>query len=319
MKKQRKVALKPGELQTYLIAMQSRLSSEDAIRLAFSRSDQILKELEGGRALEDILDFSQTDSMEKLAGRLMGILSLEQALHFAMLLKKKTSAHVMELVKKSFYPLFLLAFSSALLFFFIEKVQPALSGFGSGSTSSNQPVLTLFLAFLCAFWILLAAAFLIFGLAYVQSGKNPALLYEIWKLPFFQYLHSIQLAAFLMACLKGAISSYQADQICKSLKELPFLHVLSRCSASFENRQDAGRKIHALLPESFWSCYHLGQRQDSLEEMMENWIMLADQKLVVMVKGFVQALSLFSYFSVGILVISLYQAMLAPMDMMMMF
>lgn len=132
-------------MDLFCLLLKSGLTFPDALSLSFQSHAEIEKRLEQGIPFSRIVRSQKERNMKQL-GVLMEIFDLSLALEFHEQLRKARKTLHGTLLKKSGYPLFLMAFASGLVCFFADSILPSLLGEGGSSSLSLLNLLKLVLA-----------------------------------------------------------------------------------------------------------------------------------------------------------------------------
>lgn len=279
--------------------------------LCFQDGEKIVKELEQGRNLHEVL-FASSDPKLKQIGSLCEFLDLEQALAVHEQLEKASDSLGKMLLKKCLYPLFLFLFSYGLLRFFENSILPSMMSYGAedlsfliGLIKSADHILLILLAGI--------------GLLYALQKTSAAFSCRLCeKLPFLAGMQTLSLARIFHAFCKSGLSSKETLErmaAISSPKETAFragnwLKKIQR-GASLE---ECIQRTPSLDPD-FGSFVSSGLLSDRLPEMLEIYAEYQQKKLEEQVKKAALFMEMVSYGCVASTAMVVYQMMLVPLNM----
>lgn len=290
------------------------LSTKDMIVISFKAHEQMLKGLEEGQSLGSLL----ADHAPKagILSVLMQAMKLKDALKVYDNMEKSSARLWSTLAKNAAYPMFLYVFSYGMLVFFSTAILPSMQVYGSDS--------------MALFWISwlknlfgitnLALVVLTFCVLYILLAKKPPrkLFVLLCRLPVFSRLYSCQFAALFSALLSAGLSSEEVISLleqCKSIKSVQFY--VPALHAGLLKGKDLYTALAAVdgLDASLLYFVKTGLYTSRTAPMLTLYFEQSLQKLEETIKKLSLSIQLFSYTAVGFLVITVYQVMLMPLNM----
>lgn len=279
--------------------------------LCFTEGESIVKELEKGRSLHQVL-FDQKDAELRQIGKLCEFLDLETALVVQEKLQKANAGLEKKLLKKGLYPLFLFLFSYVLLRFFESSILPSMMSYGAEDLTF---LIHLIKTIDHGIMIVLTAA----ALLWLAQKSSPAFSCRLCeRLPFLAGMQTLALARIFQAFCESGLSSRETLKRIAEMDDCPAVACRAR---EWLKKMEQGvsleeclKKTASLDPafESFVSC---GLLSSSLPHMLEIYAEYEQKKLEEQVKKAALFLEMLSYACVGATAMVVYQMMLVPLNM----
>lgn len=312
--------IRPDEISDFVLMSQSGLGFRDSAVLSFKNHEQILAGLEDGRDLKDLLTEKQKGKFFERLRDLLEFCSLSEALRGVLLLEKGSSKLFRMLGAQACYPLFLMFFSWILLWFFTLEILPALSVYAQ---ESDFILLYLLLAAFTLIWsvILLLAVLLILsakGRGGIRKVSASLLVKGVSRFPLFQKIQGYSLAALLEFLLSGGLSGREALTL---LSEMKSAGMICDHARTWISEMEQGSRLEECLKEDslidpvFLTFFQVGMESGKTVMLLKSYqkqTLLQIEKSVRKISVWIQCLS---YGCVGALCISVYQVMLAPLNM----
>lgn len=302
------------EMDLFCLLLKSGLTFPDALSLSFQSHAEIEKRLEQGIPFSQIVRSQKERNMKQL-GVLMEIFDLSLALEFHEQLRKARKTLHGTLLKKSGYPLFLMAFASGLVCFFADSILPSLLGEGG---SSYLSLLNLLKLVSLLFWIAVFIGVVAVGwmITFPQAASRISPL--LFSIPLLKTFSSMECAVVFECVQKASLSTRQASRLIQESGCFPFAQILWQ---SWIREIEAGKSLEACirrerrLEDRFIRFFEIGLETSRMEEMMQAYqqgrLLLFEKQL----SQFSRYLLYAAYGFVGILAISVYQIMLEPLSM----
>lgn len=295
--------------------IQSGLKTREAIELTFSQADRILTLLEEGIPFEDILTGNRKGRFFEMLGDLLAFCELPEALKQALALEKGSSGLLDTLLKNSIYPLFLLIFSWLLLWFFDLMILPSMQVYSEGSDFLVVDLLLVFFTALLAGLLLLGIGWL----TYQREWPFFSILHRrMNRILFLQKVHALQISLLLRSLLEAGLSGGRSLRLLRKMKSA---RRYGRWAGVWEKKMEEGTSfLQAVMEQEeldplFKRTMQIGVESGRLPWMLENYASLVQKQLEQKVRKLSVVIQCLSYGCVGTLCLSVYQIMLAPLNM----
>lgn len=255
--------------------------------------------------------------------QLTEIFSLQHCLQFSLNIIKFDKDLKQSLLKALTYPLILYSFTYGLMIFFIIILFPALNS-----------ILMLFDLDLTLIFILqtiLRSLFVVLSLfnlgiivtlLLLRKNENKKLFYLLIKtkrhLSLFKNIYTFQFSYYINELYKQGMSTKQALLLIKNASTSPTLMWLSTLvTYELEEGKPFEESIQLdIFDSQFISLLQLGSKTNQLLELLTTY--LYSQRILILnqVSKAGNALKSFTYLFLGLLIIVMYQILLAPMSLM---
>lgn len=255
--------------------------------------------------------------------QLTEIFSLQHCLQFSLNIIKFDKDLKQSLLKALTYPLILYSFTYGLMMFFIIILFPALNS-----------ILMLFDLDLTLIFILqtiLRSLFVVLSLfnlgiivtlLLLRENENKKLFYLLIKtkrhLSLFKNIYTFQFSYYINELYKQGMSTKQALLLIKNASTSPTLMWLSTLvTYELEEGKPFEESIQLdIFDSQFISLLQLGSKTNQLLELLTTY--LYSQRILILnqVSKAGNALKSFTYLFLGLLIIVMYQILLAPMSLM---
>lgn len=312
--------IRPQEISDFVLMSESGLSFRDCAVLSFKHHEQILYELENGKNLKDILTDKQKGRFFERLRDLLGFCSLRDALNGVLHLEKGSSKLFRTLAAQACYPLFLMFFSWILLWFFTLEILPALSVYAE---DSDFLLLYILLGAFTLIWAVILIAALLLGLSSKGKGcfktiSSSLLIKAAFRFALFQKIQGYSLAAILEFLLSSGLSGRKALIL---LSEMKAAGLISLHAKNWMAKMEKGSRLEECLKEDrmidpvFLTFLQVGMESGKTALLLKNYqkqTLIQIEKSIKKISLWIQCLS---YGCVGALCISVYQVMLAPLNM----
>lgn len=278
------------------------------LKLSFPYSDQIIAELNQGRALSQIFLEHSNDSLFHLLHILSGHMSFEQALDCANVIEESSKKRKQKFVIQIAYPLFLFLFSYALILFFSNSIVPSMMTYAENSSFVIIDVLSVLYTFILLFFIVMFLLFIfrkrikklnqIFSSIYYVKVYQSLLFSYIWK-----SLLSNGLATF--ECFRVMEDIPETKDLAQSLNDC-----LARGSSLLQAISDTFKDLNL-----FYQFIETGMASSNLIHLLDIYDQRQEKEMDFILKKISKFIQLFSYLCVAIVVFVFYQVMLLPLNM----
>lgn len=298
------------EIEQFAMLMNQGLPLDTLIHLTFKKDEEIITYLKEGMSLQEIFTLNQKKLYFKYLRILSGKLNLSDALDCVNKIEKSSNTFFETLLKKISYPFFLLIFTFFMILFFSDYVLVQMKDY-----ISNRMVFVfihlLKWGFGFAILSMIFYLFLYYVLFYKYNSKMKCpfrLMKKMISLQFvcmYQALDksytSTQEILETLACMDFSVVGKVSNEILVYLKhgkslEESFLEI-EVFDSDFKKML-----IYALTSNQMHVFFDLYMKKCSLD-------------LEKSVKKISTGIQLFSYMSIGILVLIVYQIMMMPLNM----
>lgn len=293
--------------------LESGLPFSDCISLSFQNGHNILDRLEKGASFGAIVKEQKGARMKQL-GTLMELFDLQRALEFDSKLLQARKSTYGTLFQKSGYPLFIMAFATALIWFFSCSIVPAMAGEGGGSNM----ILSLLQIASLLFWSVIVCALAMIGwmifLPSLSSGAGRLL----FRLSWLRYLCSMECAVLFECAHQAGMSTRQISHLVEESRSFPFCRILfQKWSRQIEKGVSLNTCIlkDRRLDSLFVRFFEIGLSGSRIEQMMHAYQKSSTLVFERQLSHISSTLLYTAYGFVGVLALSLYQIMLEPLEM----
>lgn len=282
--------------------------------------EMIQKELEQGRRFEDFLDLKKHNSFNQALCFFMDITALDVAIQSAYEydeLKRKTKSNW---IKEISYPLFVLFFALAVFFLFEIKIYPQLSIFGDDTSFQLHKILSFFIftLFICFIIFIFIIMILIF-LKYNQTNYFEKFYRNVFsKIKLVKKYVTYDYALFSAILIKQGFSTKQVFESLLTLKSNQLLsYDLNDMIEEFEKGIEMIEIIlnQVNFDEVFKKYFKIGYYSGNLENTMQDYCSHQQKEFLFLVKKATIFISASSYLFIMLLVVSIYQLLLTPLNM----
>ena len=299
------------EVEQFEKLIDSGISIDVLIHLVFKKDDEILNELKNGKNFVDLFCQGQKKLYFKYLKILSLKLNLKEALSCIEQIEKNSSQELEKMIKKIAYPFFLLVFAFFMILFFSNYVLVQMNDYIENGSVFVLMKLLKYAFGLSIFGICLYS--LVIYLVFYRFHKNWSyfgfsLLKKMLSLQFVCIFQSLEKTSIstqeileTMACMDFSIVGLIAQKIVDSLKKG---ETLETCFLQSRLLDADLKKIirYALL-------------SNKLCVFLDVYIKKCTLDLEKKLKKISTSIQLFSYISIGILVLVVYQIMMMPLNM----
>lgn len=293
---------------------QGGLKSLQAIELSFAGRSQIKARLCKGESLSDILCRGRKEAYFQNLHQLSNVFDLPKAVQICSNLEKGSADLYRQLLKESVYPLFLMAAAWAVNTFFIQMVLPSLSVYGD----SDFGLIYLLQNGLNLVWLLLLGLTLLWF--WVYWLHLPAFRLKGWfeSVGVVARIHTSQLSLLMEELQKNGMNTKDSLQVIAALKKQPFC---SRTARQWHRQMKKGISLEECIRrqsslDPAWIPFFLcGLESGQMGTLLEGYRKQTQASLIKSFKKGALYIQLFSYSTIGVLVLTVYQGMLSPLNM----
>ena len=301
------------EMEIFSLLHQNGLPFLDNVELSFTQKEAIVAALNQGESFSTLIQKQKAKRMKQL-GTLLNYFALDEAIVYDGKLRQARETLLKKLFHHSIYPLFLMTFSTGLVWFFSQTILPAFGEF----QSSDSRLLDCLGWFTTLFWIGILLFSLFLGSLFVLDGSKNQTTNFLFQIPLVKIVASMECAALLECTQKSSLSP---------LEPLSFMEINKRfpCGSLFAKRWHyqlkQGKSLaqciaadHRLDP-TFQRFFSIGVQGSTMSHMMAAYQKSALLILEKKVKHLSNWLLYLAYGCVGILAACVYQIMLEPLTM----
>lgn len=282
---------------------------------------EIKEHLEQGEQAETFIANYFPKSIRSLFAFHLRFLSFEKALSISLDNLQFTKSLKDKLVKTLFYPLLLSLLSwlgmACFAIFLIPVLSTSLRGLGGDIAWMSGMRALILLLFNCS---LLFVAFLLIGVFYFKNNRRQVygfiLLSKFKKNNLLEEISSYQFIHYLCLCLQNGCSSLQSIALIREQKFYPLLSFIC-----YHLHQDflAGKEVteiinNPFLDEGLSYFFQIAMHSNEVSKTLLSYCNFKEEKWNHELKKITILLQLFSYGLISIIVISIYQVLLAPLQ-----
>lgn len=298
------------EINQFLTLMNHGLSISFMVDIIFKDSDQILKELENGKKLNDVL-FSEDSSYFQHIRILNEVLSMKDSIECANSLEKSSKGNLDLFLKDTIYPIFIFFFSFFMILFFSNFIVPSMSIYAGNDHS------LFFLSILkIVFEILIVC--ICFSLCIFLILKYKHKLYVLYPIEIYRCYNCLQFSIILKSLLEKGLSTKDCFEMMERMHHSESIYILSKY---IKSKLQQGYSFDLIFKESnyfdvsFQKFFKIGLQNGSLSIMLDIYIEKSRKEIQQSIKKISRWIQIVSYGSVACLVITVYQIMLLPLNM----
>lgn len=298
------------EIEQFQLLQNQGVPMETLIHLVFKKDDEILEELKAGNRLIDVFCRGQKKLYFKYLKILSYKMNLKEAIECVSQIEKSSNVFFEKLLKKIAYPFFLLVFAYFMICFFSDFVLVQMKDY-----ISNHFVLILIQALKFLFGTSILCILLYLGLYYVFFYKYDARL----KCPFSLMKKMISLQ---FVCMYQALEkSYSSTQEVLETLALMDFSIVGIVSNEILEQLKKGNTLEAsflstsIFDPTFKKMIQFALNGNRISLFFDLYIKKCRLDLEKSVKKLSNGIQLFSYISIGILVVVVYQIMMMPLNM----
>lgn len=291
--------------------------------LSFLKKDdtRVKEALESGVSIQDIFLSHHKGRFYMHFAFFLEVSSLADAIESALHMMSFEKGIKKKLVKQCTYPLFLLVFSFIILIFFSRFIIPQM--LNSFDAKDDFALLISLLSLLQYVFYFLLGIVLCFACFFLYGSFQP-LKQSVWlyqhhqRVPLLKDIISYQLAGYLYELEAKGISTKAAFHYLLHLKETSILHHFMK---DIIFALESGAQLHdvldqsTLLSSSFKQMFYIGAHNDNICEMMELFMKQQELYWEKLIKKAGASIQCLAYVFIACMVLSVYQIMLIPLQM----
>lgn len=298
------------EIEQFQLLQNQGVPFDTLVHLVFKKDDEILNELKLGNCLMDLFCRNQKKLYFKYLKILGSKMNLKEAIECVSQIEKSSNVFFEQLLKKIAYPFFLLVFAYFMICFFSDFVLVQMKDY----ISSNS-VLILIQVLKVLFGTSILSILLYLGLYYLFFYKYDARL----KCPFSLMKKMISLQ---FVCMYQALEkTYSSTQEVLETLSLMDFSIVGMVSNEILDQLKKGNTLEEcflvihVFDASFKKMIQYALNGNRISIFFDLYIKKCRFDLETSIKKLSNGIQLFSYISIGILVVVVYQIMMMPMNM----
>lgn len=298
------------EIEQFQLLQNHGVPFDTLVHLVFKKDDEILNELKLGNCLMDLFCRNQKKLYFKYLKILASKMNLKEAIECVSQIEKSSNVFFEQLLKKIAYPFFLLVFAYFMICFFSDFVLVQMKDY----ISSNS-VLILIQVLKVLFGTSILSILLYLGLYYLFFYKYDARL----KCPFSLMKKMISLQ---FVCMYQALEkTYSSTQEVLETLSLMDFSIVGMVSNEILDQLKKGNTLEEcflvihVFDASFKKMIQYALNGNRISIFFDLYIKKCRFDLETSIKKLSNGIQLFSYISIGILVVVVYQIMMMPMNM----
>lgn len=298
------------EIEQFQLLQNQGVPFDTLVHLVFKKDDEILNELKFGNRLIDVFCRGQKKLYFKYLKILANKMNLKEAIECVSQIEKSSNVFFEKLLKKIAYPFFLLVFAYFMICFFSDFVLVQMQDY-----ISNHFVLILIQVLKVLFGASILSILLYLGLYYLFFYKYDVRL----KCPFSLMKKMISLQ---FVCMYQALEkSYSSTQEVLETLALMDFSIVGMVSNEILKQLKKGNTLEAcflgidVFDASFKKMIKYALSGNRLSIFFDLYVKKCRLDLEKSVKKLSNGIQIFSYISIGILVVVVYQIMMMPLNM----
>lgn len=298
------------EIEQFAMLMNQGLPLDTLIHLTFKKDEEIITYLKEGMSLQEIFTRNQKKLYFKYLRILSGKLNLSDALDCVNKIEKSSNTFFETLLKKISYPFFLLIFTFFMILFFSDYVLVQMKDY-----ISNGMVFVFIHLLKWGFGFTILSMIFYLFLYYVLFYKYNSKM----KCPFrlMKKMISLQFVCMYQALDKSYTST---QEILETLACMDFSVVgkvsneILACLKNGKSLEESFLEIE-VFDSDFKKMLVYALTSNQMHVFFDLYMKKCSLNLEKSVKKISTGIQLFSYISIGILVLIVYQIMMMPLNM----
>lgn len=298
------------EIEQFAMLMNQGLPLDTLIHLTFKKDEEIITYLKEGMSLQEIFTLNQKKLYFKYLRILSGKLNLSDALDCVNKIEKSSNTFFETLLKKISYPFFLLIFAFFMILFFSDYVFVQMKDY-----ISNRMVFVFIHLLKWGFGFAILSMIFYLFLYYVLFYKYNSKM----KCPFqlMKKMISLQFVCMYQALDKSYTST---QEILETLACMDFSVVgkvsneILACLKNGKSLEESFLEIE-VFDSDFKKMLVYALTSNQMHVFFDLYMKKCSLDLEKSVKKISTGIQLFSYISIGILVLIVYQIMMMPLNM----
>ena len=299
------------EIKDFYLLLDHGLDIQTMISLCFKNGDSIIKKLENGISLNESFCF-KNKNFENTFRFFSSFLPVKQSIYSTFQFMDDSYGFIKKCLKQLIYPSFIFLFCFFMIYFLSESILPFMDSF----TSDNRLSFFIYLLKYIYTFILLFLLFLI--VSFLILYKNHSLTFLFQKISLFRKMLTHQFCIIFINLLKAGIDTSTILSYMEKIKSHYLNHLIVK--PLFEGLQKGHTletiiKKNSYMDKHFLHFYTIGIQNNNLIEVLEIYINQTKNQMETYTKKFSVYVQIFSYTSVGLIAILVYQIMFYPLNM----
>ena len=293
----------------------------DACMIIGKDSEVILEKLEEGKTVDEMLFLNHSGSFYEHIAFFLQFVSLQEAIKMTFTYLDFEENMKRQFLRKSLYPFFIFLCAVMTLLFFRGNILPMMqSGFELEQDASFLQVVLDFLYILAILLLLGLSVLLFYLLIYrlVPRFHHNCMLLLIAHCRWVKDYWSYQFCAYLRILMQGGLSS---KQVFSFLRTNGKKKMIAECAKRIEALLENGASLTdalaqcALLSKDLLQMIEIGSAASTLDTLLGQYLIKHQMQMEKRIKSCTIAITALAYGYVAVLVISVYQIMLLPLEL----
>lgn len=308
-----------NEWEALAVLLDSGISIEEALTLAFKDASPYLKRLKEGDK-NFLFKVKQTDRFSRYLRFFLCVAPMGKAIRMSLYLCAIQNEMIRQIWKDSAYPILLFLMAFLFILFFLSVIFPQMQQM-SGIETTNIASMILY-AMRFAFFILLTmfcllSCFILF-VYFQKDARKVVIMHFHHKLSFIQDIISYLFASYLAILMDAGIATQDALLLLERLEDESIIYP---CIIEVRKLLEQGFSYDKIVDTStYFSLYFrryfkIGLRSTNLAQTLRVFLEVQQQHWKKSLKTVGHLLQLFVYGVIAVLVFCVYQMLLMPLDM----
>lgn len=284
--------------------------------------DELIDQLKHGKNIQDYIDFQSKDPFYRHLSFFLSISSFDNAIISAFEYDEMKRKLKENWIKEISYPLFVLLFALVVFFIFDFMIYPQLQSIIP--TASTNYLHTFLAVLIGIIWILLILFIFFISVIKIIQKKNYSQYLQYYdkifsQLSFIKKYISYDFALHTLILMKRGYSTKQVFESLMQLKDHQLLSFdLDKMVEDFKQGKEMSKIIdqQSHFDSKFKYFFKMGYYTNNLENALQDYCEYQAKEFKHILKKSSKIISCVAYSFIGILVISIYQLLLLPLDMM---
>lgn len=305
------------EIEQLNVLLEQGLDMKTIVSLTFSNADLMLQDLAKGEEFLTILTKNQKSTFFETLAILGKRMSLKEAIHCANEVQKGVQDMISHLIKTSIYPMVMFIFGYCMVLFFSLSVFPTMKMYDADQDLELMlKILQIGYSFLFFLFVLIIIVTLIsvikqdFGIWLIKN--------ILFRFSFVKEIMTYQFAIIFYHLLNHGLSTAKALEVLLECQHLYSVRIYAKnLKEQLERGQSLSMAIQSIdsFDPLFVRFFELGLYACSLLQLVKLYSDKALLRISYLFKTVALRLQLVAYACIGVLVIVVYQILLAPLNM----
>lgn len=308
-----------NEWKAFGTLLDNGIPLEDAITFAFLKHDILINRLKAGEDLFQNLE-GTSKSFERYLHFFLRAAPMSKAILASVKLYSLRKDLMQKICKQMSYPLLLFFMSLLLVSFFLTTIYPQMQEITNMQSAGIAWILLnfLYMFFLTVIFIALLSIILFIFLWKQMDARKTFIIRYHARMKICKELISYLFAIYMFELMKAGISTHRALLILEQLEEESILYP---CIYDIRHLLEKGFSYEKIIETStyfssqFARCFQIGYVSDSLMKFLSLYADMQMDRWQKKIKKLGIYLQLIIYGVVAILVFTIYQMLLMPLNM----